>query len=223
MTFSAWKKALPGAHIEEMHGTFAQNEAYCSKEGTLTEFGQKPMDNGKKRSVLVFKERVEKGERPLDIAEDEEMFPTWLQNHRALEIYNQHIRKKAKVHDRDEPAVYLRVGPPGTGKTRWMDEQFGTDGWVFAPDNTGRWFDGCDRDVICFDDVERGQIPPMATWKKLTDRYGGPMPTKGGFIYWKPKVIVVTSNSTPREWWPDASDFDIGAVERRIKEITVVE
>ena len=59
--------------------------------------------------------------------------------------------------------------------------------------------------------------------KKLTDRYGGPMPTKGGFIYWKPKVIVVTSNSTPREWWPDASDFDIGAVERRIKEITVVE
>lgn len=222
-THAAWRKALPGAHIEEMHGNFRQNEKYCSKEGKLIEFGVKPMENGKKRKLIEIKERIDEGEKPVDIAEEERYFPIWVNNHRALEVYNQHKRAKRLVNDRSLPEVHLRIGPPGTGKTRWCDDQFGPDGWKFAPDNTGRWFDGCDCDVIVFDDVERGQVPPLSTWKKLTDRYGGPMPTKGGFVYWKPKVIVVTSNSHPRQWWPDASEFDIGAVERRLTSVTVVE
>ena len=47
-------------------------------------------------------------------------------------------------NNRDVPEVYIRVGPPGTGKTRWLDEQYGADKWIEAPDNTGKWFDGCD-------------------------------------------------------------------------------
>ena len=45
---------------------------------------------------------------------------------------------------------------------------------------------------------------------------------KGGFTWLKPKVIVFTSNSTPSEWYPDMSDFDRAAIERRITEIIVV-
>lgn len=44
---SGWKKVFPGDHIEQMWGTFAQNDAYCSKESQLTTFGEKPMENGK--------------------------------------------------------------------------------------------------------------------------------------------------------------------------------
>ena len=37
--FSAFLKLFPKAHIEKMQGNFRENECYCSKEGTLTEFG----------------------------------------------------------------------------------------------------------------------------------------------------------------------------------------
>lgn len=42
MRFSQWKKIFPGDHIEPMNGSFAQNDAYCSKEGKLVEFGIRP-------------------------------------------------------------------------------------------------------------------------------------------------------------------------------------
>ena len=91
-------------------------------------------------------------------------------------------------------------GPPGTGKTKWLDDTFGRDGYAIAPDNTGRWFDGCDCDVILFDDVEANAIPPFSKWKQLCDRYPHSVPVKGGFILWKPKTIVFTSNQTPDQW-----------------------
>jgi len=34
----------------------------------------------------------------------------------------------------------VRIGPPGTGKNKWMDDTHGIGNWVTAPDDTGRWF-----------------------------------------------------------------------------------
>jgi len=39
MKLTGWKKLFPTAHIEEMLGSFNDNEKYCSKEGMLTELG----------------------------------------------------------------------------------------------------------------------------------------------------------------------------------------
>ena len=50
----------------------------------------------------------------------------------------------------DVPEVYVRIGPAGTGRTRWLHDNYGTSGYAIAPDNTGRWYDGCDRDVVLF-------------------------------------------------------------------------
>jgi len=116
------------------------------------------------------------------------------------------------------------MGPPGTGKTRWLDEQFGLDQWIEAPDNTGKWFDGCElADILVFNDVCVGAVPSIDIFKKLTDRYPFRGAIKGGFTWLKPKVIVFTSNSTPSEWYPGMSDFDRAAIDRRITEIIVVE
>ena len=46
--------------------------------------------------------------------------------------------------------MFVRIGPPGTGKTRWMDETYGIGKWVTTQDNNGHWFDGCDHDAIVF-------------------------------------------------------------------------
>lgn len=223
MRFSVWKKVFPGAHLEEMRGRFRDNAAYCSKEGKLEEFGERPNEHGVKTTLINYKRKIDDGQLVEDIAEDETYFPTYVQYRSGLREYKRHIRRKQKQNDREQPDVYVRIGPAGSGKTRWMDDQFGLDGWVQAPDNTGQWFDQCDRDVILFDDVEAGSVPPLSLWKRLCDRYPLEVPIKGGFITWKPKVIVFTSNQHPFQWWKDLSQFDKDAIERRLKEVVVVE
>lgn len=224
MRLSQWRVFFPNIHMEKMLGTFRDNQAYCSKEGKLTEFGEKPEINGHKSTVTNFKRKIDEGVPVMEIAEQDDYFPTYLQYRNGFKEYAAYKRQKNLQLNRDVPDVYVRLGPGGTGKTRWLDDTFGLDGWRFAPDNKGQWFDHCDeRDVIVFDDVEAGQIPPLSLWKRLCDRYPFPVPVKGGFITWKPKVIVFTSNKPVSEWWPNITELDRIAIERRIKEVIVVE
>ena len=128
--------------------------------------------------------------------------------------------------NREIPEVYIRIGPPGIGKSRWLNEEYGLglDKWIEAPDNTGNWFDGFELvDVLVFNDFQSGSIPALDTFKKLTDRYPFRGAIKGGFTWLKPKVIVFTSNSHPHEWCGNLTDFGKKAIERRITEIIVVE
>jgi hypothetical protein len=46
-------------------------------------------------------------------------------------------------------------------------------------------------------------LPPV-------DRYPVPAKVHNGFITWKPKVVVITSNFPPEQWWnisPDDKNF----------------
>jgi len=54
MRFGGWKELFPTAHIEKMKGNFAQNEKYCSKEGKLIEFGERPKQ-GKRTDLIEVK------------------------------------------------------------------------------------------------------------------------------------------------------------------------
>lgn len=220
---SGWKKLFPGAHIEQMFGSLEQNDKYCSKESELVVMGQKPNPNGVSSKFLEVKQKVDDGQEVMDIACEPEFFETVIRYRHGFQSYERHVRKKTKQEDRTMPDVYIRIGPAGTGKTRWMDEKFGLSGWIMAPDNTGQWFDGCDKDVILFDDVDAKSIMSLSKFKRLTDRYPLQVPVKGGFITWKPKVIVFTSNCHPNLWWDDLTYNDQMAIERRCKEIIVVE
>jgi len=228
-SFKSWKKVfkeldLDKMHFEQMQGSFAQNSKYISKEGKLVEIGIKPMGNGKKRTLLEYKKQIEDGEHVLDIAEKDDKFGTFLQYRSGLNAYADHQRFKRIRTNREVPQVYIRMGPPGTGKTKWLDDTYGLDKWIEAPDNTGKWFDGCElADILVFNDVQHGAVPPLDIFKKLTDRYPFRGAVKGGFVWLKPKIIVFTSNSTPDEWYPDMSDFDRAAIDRRITEIICVE
>ncbi|KAJ1464691.1 hypothetical protein T484DRAFT_1757916 [Baffinella frigidus] len=150
--------------------------------------------------MLCVKRRLDEGETTMDIAEDPECFNIVRQSSRFFKEYENHISSKKARLDRTMPKVYIRYGDSGTGKTRWLDEQFGLDGWRCMPTNTGQWFDGCDNgDVILFDDIEASACLPISLFLKLSDRYPHQVPIKGGFTTWKPKVIVFTSNHSLRE------------------------
>jgi len=228
MRLSQWVQVLGPKkhHIEEMRGSFSQNERYCSKEATLTKFGIAPAQ-GTRTDLVVVKELLDSGKRPMEIADEHcEHFGTVMKFNNNLEKYFQYKRARKCQDDRDMPTVLIYIGPPGSGKTRRLDDTFGTSGYAIAPDNTGRWFDGCDCDVILFDDVETGSIPPFSLWKRLCDRYPFKVPVKGGFITWKPKTIIFTSNQLPEQWWPklfDEDPFARKAFDRRVAEIVCIE
>jgi hypothetical protein len=223
MRFTGFKKLFPTAHIEQMKGNFRDNEIYCSKESKYTSFGEKPNQDGVKTSVLDVKRRLDSGERTMDIATDEGCFQTVDRSLRFFKEYENHQAAKRARFDRTMPLVYIRYGDSGTGKTRWLDEQYGLDGWRTMPTNNGQWFDGLDRsDVVLFDDIEASSCLPISLFLKLTDRYPHQVPVKGGFTTWKPKVIVFTSNHPWECWFPKLGDKHREAVKRRLFSVVKV-
>jgi len=211
--------------MEAMLGSFRANAGYCSKEATLTEFGTKPEENGVKTSLLGFKRKIDAGERVTTIAEEETMFPIYTQYKNGLEAYEHHITGKRVRLDRTMPKVYIRIGDSGSGKTRWLDEQFGLDGWARMPNPTSSWWitrTVANSRVVLIDDVGPAKVPKVEEFLEWTDRYPVEFNTKGSFLWWKPEVIVITSNCMPTEWWPNMMESHKDAVMRRIYQIVAV-
>jgi hypothetical protein len=151
MKLTGWKKVFPGAHIESMKGDFQSNEKYCSKEGLLVQHGQPPRQ-GERSDLQELKVQFDVGKKPMQIADEVEgMFGVVARTQRFCETYSEYKRHKLLENDRSLPEVYIRWGPPGSGKTRWMDDTYGTTGWVRHPDNITKWNDDCDCDVILFE------------------------------------------------------------------------
>ena len=122
ITLPVWKKIFPGAHIEQMRSTFVKNEKYCSKEGQLIEHDTLPKQ-GQRSDINTLKVHLDAGKRPLPVPDEEDgMFSVVARHHRFAETYYQYKRQKTKGHDHTAPEVYVRIGPPGTGKTKRMDD-----------------------------------------------------------------------------------------------------
>lgn len=219
--FSGWKKMFPTAHLEQMRGNFRENTAYCSKEGNLIEFGEKPNENGVQSTAIEYKRRLDEGQTTMEVAEDPDMFGQYLHSHKALEKYENHIRWKKARFDLDPPEVYIRWGESGSGKTYGVYQQYGCDRIVKMFSKEGRWFDNCNRgDVILFDDVGPGAVPKIEWLLELTDRYPMQVEVKGGTTLWKPKVIVLTSNIPWDQWWPSMNLQHKVALQRRLTRVT---
>ena len=156
MRFTTWQKLFPTVHIEPMWGTFDENETYCTKEGKLIEFGERPFQ-GQRRDLIDMKRKLDEGIEPLELAEDEEFFGVIGRHHRFAETYYDYKRYKKFKTDRDKPNVYVLVGKTGVGKTSWVDNKFGAGNWEKLPTpagNTWWWTRQCCRsDTIVIDDV----------------------------------------------------------------------
>ena len=148
--------------MEPMWGRLQDNDKYYEKDGVLIEWGQKP-DQVRRTDTVGLKRKLKEGHHPMDLAiQDEGLTPIVAKFSRFSQELYQYARFKRLRTNREVPFVYIRIGPPGTGKSRWLDEQYGLDKWIEAPDKTGKWFDGCElADILVFNDVCTGSIPPL--------------------------------------------------------------
>lgn len=210
---SGWKKVFKGAHIEEMRGTFRENEKYCSKQGVLVEFGQKPMENGKRRTLHDLCEEVREGasqSKPLSqIVSETENKATFVQFHSGIKtLYAMEVTERLRKTPRSmAPEVIYIHGKPGCGKTRYV---FDHDENVYScpPDDGYKWKDGYSgQESVLYDNVTAKNITCPARFLMEIDRYFIQVATKGGFIGWRPRRIYITS-VTPPESFAELVGFD---------------
>lgn len=213
-----------GHNFDIMRGSLNQNEEYCSKEGSFHKLGDEPKQ-GERHDLIGFKRKLDQGYSPAEVAEEEGHFPAYVKYHAGFEKYAHHMRGKKVRTDRSVPKLYIRIGESGSGKTRFLDEHFGVDGWARMPNPTGNWWitpSVSHSDTVLIDDVGPSKVPKVEEFLEWTDRYPIEFNAKGSFLWWKPKNIVITSNCHPREWWPKITPEHLNAVERRIYRIDLV-
>lgn len=87
------KELFPGAHLEIMKGTIADNVNYCSKGDTYLqgpwETGKKPPGAGSRTDLGAVQSMVKDGKSDKDIADAH--FGTWCRIYKAVSIYRRLI------------------------------------------------------------------------------------------------------------------------------------
>jgi len=204
-------KKIPGlerAHFEFRRGTEQQASDYCKKDGDWISFGTCTKQPGERTDVAAFKGRLEAGASDLELMDYD--FNAFSRFMKVTDRYRTFVPPKRTTN----LEVYLLVGKPGTGKTKSVYDICPTV-WAF-PIGKDLWSDGyAGQPDVLLDDFS-GQMRLVDTLR-LLDRYPIQIPRKGGFNWWCPTRIFITTNNHPRTWydWAKRPDQEL-ALRRRM-------
>jgi len=206
MRLNGAKKLHGKAHWELAKGNCEQNIAYCSKQGDVTEHGERPMSN--KRKGEVEKERWENAKKMAKSGNIDDIdADIYLRFYRTLKEIKKDNMVKPKDED-DVTGIWI-WGEPGCGKSRKAREDY--------PDAydkmQNKWWDGYQgQPNVILDDFDCKELGHhLKIW---ADRYSFTAETKGGAISIRPAKFIITSNYSPcdsRFGW----DTDMVAAIRR--------
>lgn len=195
------KSLNPQIHWERRKGNQAQAIAYSNKEESRDEG---PWTYGTPKRVVQagcspgFISAVAEGKRLRDV---HGLFPDEV---RKYPRYYQTLRAMYPPPPRDgPPEVVLLLGPPGCGKSRWARAQADLTELYFKPVDVNMWMDGYDLHphVLLDDFAGAASHVSLVNLLQLLDRYTVQVPIKGGFTWWQPDHIYLTTNLHPRDWY----------------------
>lgn len=199
------------AHFEVARGSPEENRAYCTKDGDFEEFGTLPAPRGNRSDLVSVASAIREGKSIRAISESD---PSSVLRYGSGLL---RLRQFYRPVRSGPPQIWVFWGPPGSGKTRRVHE-FANHEELWIHSGMGCWFDGYDSQLsVLFDDFD-GSWFSLTFLLKLLDRYVFPVPVKGGFTWWNPKNIYITSNIDPNEWYPNAKQVHVAALKRRLRE-----
>jgi len=189
-------KKIPGlsrAHFELRKGTEQEASTYCKKEGDFWERGQQAAKGpGSRTDVTAFQQKLKEGLTDLELMEVD--FNAFNRFSKTIDRYRSLCNPKRT----EDLTVHLFIGAPGTGKTR-MAYALQPDLYAF-PIGKDLWSDGyAGQKEVLVDDFS-GQMRLVDTLRFL-DRYPVQIPKKGGFNWWIPTTIIITTNIQPWDWY----------------------
>lgn len=214
-TFNGTKNALGSkVHLERAKGSPKQASDYCKKDGDFVERGCLPGGQGQRTDLQEIYTQIKGGSNLRDIAECN---PTAAIKYSTGILRLQQFFRPSRKHP---PTIWTFWGRTGTGKTRRVWEFADLEQlWVHPG---GTWFDGyMGHKSALFDDFD-GSWFKITYLLKLLDRYVFTVPVKGGFTWWSPTTIYITSNIDPREWYPMAKEEHKKALLRRLTEFGTI-
>lgn len=190
-------------HIEIMRGTLAQNAAYCSKQGKLYEFGDKPAQ-GIPKGMSATKEMVE--EIKLGKTDKKYLFmkygTSYMTKYKAVAHCIELVKTEPSYKPKD---VQFLWGATRSGKSKGaiaLFEEHLKIPYFIKNAGTGLWWDGYEgEDAVIIDEFDYTEISIkiLNTW---TDVHPCRVQTKGGMKLINPKYIVITSQTHYKDWYP---------------------
>lgn len=210
------KKWQPRAHFQQMMGSLADNERYCSKQNKLHEFGTPPVSS--KAKGKMEKDRWHKiSDLALkgdwETLKDTEPQVT-IKHLSKLERYQVKFQKHP---DWAELENYWISGAPGTGKSYQIRKHCENNNLhIFDKDQSKWWCNYKHEEYALIDDLDRDWVGKRQL-KRWCDRYPFPAQVKNGSLGMiRPRVCVVTSNYTIDEVYPPEDDAQLNeAIKRR--------
>lgn len=212
-TLGGLKKLLPSnrCHAEVAKGSGTENQTYCQKERNYQEVGALQCP-GKRTDLDEVAVMLQNGVSLKRIAL--EATTVYVKYYRGIE----RVRALINPPQREGTLkVEVFYGPTGTGKSRLARHLYGGDKEDFWIHGGDRWFDGYTGQSNCLFDDFQGVNSGISYRKclQILDRYDdGQVPVKFGFVSWAPKVVVITTNIHPTQWYPE--EKDISPLMRRI-------
>lgn len=212
--FESIRKIFHPHHIEIAKGDADQNRDYCTKDDKFYERGIKPAS------------QKEKG------ASQKEAWKSARQNARignfddiADDIYirYQSSLKRIRLEDGPRPehlpeastyGVWV-YGPPRHGKTTFVRTKYPL---AYLKDQNKWWDQYHGQDEVILEDYDPKGPDMTGFFKRWCDRWVFSCETKGGTIFIRPKLIVVTSNYSIKECFRGVDGIAIAA---RFQEIDI--
>lgn len=189
----------PRFHLEARMGTIEQAIEYCKKDGDFKERGKISTRQAAKDCWGDVLDLAEAG----DIKTIKEEYPRhYIMYYKTLMSIRAY---KSKPLDGDLEHEWW-YGPTGTGKSKTL--------WEKYPDHyqkpVNKWWDGYSgQDVVAIEEWEPKNECTASKLKIWADRYPFPGEIKGGTVERiRPKKIIVTSNYTIRECFPNPQDHE---------------
>ncbi len=196
------KRISATAHFEPRRGSATQAIAYCRKEDTRIdgpwEFGVRSKGQGTRSDLIALRDAIEKGKKRKELYESHTVtmvkYPKFYDGYR-LALQEEGWRRVECI---------MLIGETGTGKTRWVYDNWLVKGlWRLPMVTSGLWFDTYDREthVLLDDFAGAASKVSLSSLLQILDGYWIKVPIKGGFTWWGPTHIAVTTNVEVKDWY----------------------
>lgn len=206
-------KFIPGGWAANKipHSTFKNNREYCIKEGTdIFETGAMP-EQGKRTDLHAYRDAIKaKTHTRADLMDD---FP-------AIEArypnYKTAVRMAYQTNKAIDVKTYVYWGLAGTGKSTLAYKGYNPDDFYIVDHGGSQvwWNNYQGQGTIIFDDFYGGITFHM--FLRWTHRWQCPLNVKCSQTTKQWHTVIFTSNHHPDTWYPNISDMQRKAFNRRL-------